>query len=134
MAKAWEEGAFQRDVPGSPKKKFWGQHKAHDAASRGDLELLIQIAKEDYHSLHVKDENGWEPIHEAVRSGSEPVIEFLHAQGVDLNSVVTSGDGDNSMSVLDLAIQKWGHDTKFITWLNSLGATHTLDPMLGSEL
>jgi hypothetical protein len=45
----------------------WGQHEAHDAARDGHLEALILLAKDEAHSLHAVDNNGWEPIHEAVR-------------------------------------------------------------------
>ena len=91
---------------------------------------MIELAKEDYNTLHVKDSNGWEPIHEAVRGGNEHIIEFLHEQGVDLNSVTEDGQGN---SVLDIAVDEWGHDEKYIDWLVGLGASLT-KYNLGPEL
>lgn len=132
LAKAWEEGVYDNIIPGSP-KAHWGQHEAHDAAGDGDLEALIRIAQNDIHSLHAKDNNGWEPIHEAVRAGNEAVIEFLHAQGADLNALTHSSSG-KGLSVLDIALDFWDHDSSFISWLRSLGATVTNNNDIAAEL
>lgn len=137
-AQAWEEGVYEDEVPGAPRRpleeqeepEITGRHKAHDAAGGGDLDTLIQLAKEDDHALHVKDSNGWEPIHEAVRGGNEHIIEFLHEQGVDLNSVTGDGEGP---SVLDIAVDEWGEDENYINWLIGLGASIT-KYNLGPEL
>lgn len=141
VAKEWDRGEFEDEIPGAPRKKFyeydgppkedWGQHEAHNAAGDGDLDALIEIAKEDSEGLHAIDHNGWQPIHEAVRSGEEDVIEFLKEQGADLNSITDSGAG--GLSVLDIAIKEWGDDHEFIDWLKSLGATLTKFDM-GPEL
>jgi hypothetical protein len=117
-AKDWEEGVYEGEIPGAPKKNE--KHESHDAAGDGDLDSLIRIAKEEAHALHAKDSNGWEPIHEAVRSGHEEVIMFLREQGVDMNAVTSDGS-----TVLDLAVEHWGHEDDFIEWLNSIGASVT---------
>ncbi len=88
VASQWEDGEFENDIPGAPSGRHdehhdehWGQHDAHDAAGDGDLDKLIEIAKVEQEALHFIDKNGWQPIHEAVRSGEEDVIEFLMLQG-----------------------------------------------------
>ena len=44
-------------------------------------------------SIVAKDENGWQPLHEAVRSGHMNVIKFLVEEGkVDINAR-TGADG-----------------------------------------
>ncbi len=130
VAKQWVRGKFEDEIPGAPHEIMddrsdenkWGQHEAHTAAGDGDLERLIEIAKEDEHALHYEDHNGWKPIHEAVRSGDEEVIEFLAEQGADLNSRTVNGKGP---SVLDIAIESWGDEEDYIDWLRSLGARVT---------
>jgi prolyl 4-hydroxylase len=47
---------------------------AHTLAADGDLEQLKQLVKEDPGIIHEADENGWQPIHEAARSGTYKTI------------------------------------------------------------
>lgn len=129
-AEAWEDGLYDGEIPGAPKKKKWGKLSAHDAAGDGDLDTLIEIAKEEVDILHSTDKNGWTPIHEAVRSGHYNVIEFLHQQNADFNAKTDFGEGD---SVLDIALDRWGDDETFINWIRNLGATVTQYD-LGPEL
>mmetsp|Transcript_14955 Transcript_14955/g.16150 ORF Transcript_14955/g.16150 Transcript_14955/m.16150 type:complete len:113 (+) Transcript_14955:754-1092(+) len=58
------------------------------------------------------DENGWTPLHEAVRGSHLEVVEFLVDQGAGVNDV--TGDG---LSPLRIAI-------------NYLGSTHAITKML----
>jgi hypothetical protein len=55
----------------SPKHKSitfeTGSNVCHGAASRGDLDLIQQIAEENEDMIYAKDGNGWQPLHE-VRS------------------------------------------------------------------
>jgi hypothetical protein len=41
-----------------------GQTLAHITARGGDLELLVDILKNDPDQLYIKDINGWQPLHE----------------------------------------------------------------------
>lgn len=117
-AAAWEDGDYDNEIPGAPKK--WGKFDANVAAGEGDLETLVRIAEFEEDYLHSKDENGWQPIHEAVRSGHENVIMFLLDYDADFNAITNSGH-----SVLDIAVIEWKHDESYIEWLESLGATYT---------
>jgi len=126
LAGQWLDGDFGGDIPGAPRREeeTWGQNEAHDAAGDGDLDTLIDIAKNDMHLLHEKDYNGWEPIHEAVRTGRKDVVEFLKDQGANLNAIAEHRR--SGRSVLDIAIDEWDEeDPTFIDWLISIGATLT---------
>ena len=60
---------------------------AHTAAGDGNLDIIRMIAASDEKGqFHVKDQNGWQPIHEAARSGSVEIVEILIEHGVDINA------------------------------------------------
>jgi prolyl 4-hydroxylase len=66
---------------------------AHSAARAGDIDTLLEIAQEDSKTLHMPDENGWQPLHEAVRSGHVDIVHFLLEQGADINARTNDGIG-----------------------------------------
>jgi prolyl 4-hydroxylase len=43
--------------------------------------------------VHAKDENGWTPMHEGVRSGKVEVVEYLLNRGAEINERTHGGDG-----------------------------------------
>jgi len=69
------------------------QTEAHGAARMGDMDTLMSIAEEDATHLHKPDENGWQPLHEAVRAGHAEVVHFLVQQGSDINARTNGGRG-----------------------------------------
>jgi FOG: Ankyrin repeat len=93
------------------------RHFSHDAAGDGDLDALIDIAKEDASALHLEDMNGWQPIHEAARSGYMEVVKFLADQGADVNARTNAGH-----SVLQIVSDFWGQDDPLYEYLSDLGA------------
>jgi prolyl 4-hydroxylase len=53
---------------------------AHTLAADGDLEQLKKLVQEDPGIVHEADDNGWQPIHEAARSGTyKHVFSFSHS-------------------------------------------------------
>ena len=54
-------------------------------ASEGNLSKLQELAKVDPRLMHYADENGWTPLHEAVRSGHVDVVQFLIDAGAGIN-------------------------------------------------
>ena len=54
-------------------------------ASEGNLSKLQELAKVDPRLMHYADENGWTPLHEAVRSGHVDVVQFLINAGAGIN-------------------------------------------------
>ena len=43
------------------------------------------------------DNNGWQPVHEAARSGNTKVLEYLIENGVDINARTNFGKGGNAV-------------------------------------
>lgn len=69
------------------------QSEGHAAAAAGDVETLKELALDNEEVLHMKDKNGWEPIHEAVRGGHVEAVRMLVENGADINSVTNFGAG-----------------------------------------
>jgi len=91
---------------------------ANNLASAGKLTQLKQLAARNPHSLTVPDENGWQPIHEAARSGNVEVLEYLIGMGVDVNARTNGGRGG---SALWWAEQN-GHEHESVHVLKKAGA------------
>jgi len=92
---------------------------ASDAAAFGDLAYLQEIAEKDPTLLFQKDENLWQPIHEAARSGNLAILEYLVAQGADINARTYF-----NQTVLDAALYFTKDETHpLIQKLRELGAT-----------
>jgi len=95
--------------------------KGHIAASKGDIETLKKIADENKEALHLKDENQWQPIHEAARSGQMDVVKFLVLHGADINAVTLNGEGS---SPLNIALNNLSVDHPVAQYLNEMGAVN----------
>ena len=62
------------------------------AASRGDTQVLRQLLDEtSRHHLHQRDQNHWQLLHEAVRSGNTEAVQLLVDLGADVNAKVANG-------------------------------------------
>ena len=46
-----------------------GSTPVHFAAQKGDLNMVKKHVNESKESVHLKDKNGWTPLHEASRAG-----------------------------------------------------------------
>ena len=121
-ATKFEAGEYEGSIPSPNASRLkveeveeWGPH---DAAGEGNLDKLLEIAKNDMSALHMEDHNGWQPIHEAARGGHLEIVEFLAAQGADINARTTS----NGISVLELVEDFWGQDHPLYEFLYELGA------------
>lgn len=68
-----------------------GTTDIHLAAADGNVDAVKQILGEDPESLHVRDRNNWQPIHEAIRAGDIVMTTLLVESGADLESVTTDG-------------------------------------------
>ncbi|KAJ1441573.1 hypothetical protein B484DRAFT_304358, partial [Ochromonadaceae sp. CCMP2298] len=63
-----------------------------DAASDGDFDQLKRLLDTQHiHLIHNKDENEWQLLHEAVRSGSLDTVKLLIDLGADTSEKVLSG-------------------------------------------
>ena len=74
--------------------------------------------------LNQRDDNGWQPLHEAVRSGQVETVKFLLENGGNVNSLT-----DGEESPLHIAREFLPEDHELTSFLIGLGA---LD--VGAEL
>jgi ankyrin repeat protein len=89
----------------------------HHAAATGDIQRLQELAKNNRHLLVAEDENGWQPLHEAIRAGDLETVKFLLQNGANKNAV--AGVLGTSLFVAKLYLEQ-GHE--IIHHLESLGA------------
>lgn len=126
---AMEQGLPPYIVPGSEWETVWREHNAHGwhlvhsdvhmAAQMGHWNVLHNVAIQNPSALHELDENGWRPIHEAVRAGNPGVVRFLLDAGSDVNELTGHAHG---ATPLTLAKEHHGEDHPMIEFLQSLGA------------
>lgn len=127
-----EDGIWHNRHPGSRRsatkmKSFQTgsqQTEAHLAAQDGDAEALSEIVDRLGHLVNAKDEHGWSPLHEGVRSGKLEVVDLLVKKGANINDTTGSGE-----SVLYLGMNYLGADSEIVKYLEDLGAE-----MIGPEL
>jgi len=84
------------------------------AAADGDLDILIDVLQKSESKAVAKDENGWEPIHEAVRGGHVDAVQVLIVYGADIHQ------GESSLT---LSLEEHGHDHPMTVFLKSQGAS-----------
>jgi len=124
-------------VPDSPEEEHWtrqnpngwkkdwpsaaavGKLPAHAAADRGDVVALEDLAAENERSLHIRDQNGWQPLHEAVRKGHIDAVRLLVEHGADINAVT---NGDNGVSPYNIALSNLTPNHPVVEFLESLDA------------
>jgi ankyrin repeat protein len=58
----------------------------HRALENGDLNQVSDIVKKNPNSVNIKDEQGWYPLHLAVRTSHLEIVEFLIDKGADINA------------------------------------------------
>jgi len=75
---------------------------AHRAADSGDLSMLHRIKNENSAVLHESDDNGWHPLHFAVRSGRYEAVKFLVENGADIKH--RTNDGSTAMGIAKEAL------------------------------
>jgi prolyl 4-hydroxylase len=126
-------------LPGSPEIDNWerrnpgGWHKpspsaaavarpeGHSAAAFGDLKKINQLALENRRALHAKDENGWQPIHEAVRAGRLDALALLVEHGADINAITNRGEG---VSPYNIAMRSFSPEHPISQYLYDMGAVN----------
>lgn len=97
-AKQWlQEYVFDRtEIPDSPKhlsRPVVGVTEAHRVAAHGNAKQMMDILAKQPDMIDQKDANGWQPIHEAARSGRTEVVEYLVKRGAQLNERTNKGIG-----------------------------------------
>lgn len=92
----------------------------HQAAQSGDLEALQDASKDDISLLYGKDENLWQAMHEAARSGHKTIVKFLVQNGANINALTNGGD-----TPLDIALSAHGLDHPIVKLLIDLGGVQS---------
>jgi len=59
----------------------------HMAAQEGDLVKVKMILAKNPESIHIKDQNGWTPLHAACFGGHLDIVKFLISEGADINAL-----------------------------------------------
>lgn len=125
-------------IPGTPEARHWkqmhpkgydekpgsfttGSTVAHIAAKNGQIDALKSQIMKDKHIVNAKDENGWTPLHEAIRGGQHDTVKFLVENGADFNEKTGHGSGGTA---LWWAKQAHGADHPIVTFLESVGAMY----------
>lgn len=83
----------------SPDSKASGdEYNIMVAASQGQIEEIRRILEKKPVLVNYKDQNGWQPVHEAVRAGHFETVKFLVSKGADLSAKVMGGDDALSLA------------------------------------
>jgi hypothetical protein len=88
-----------------------------DKEEKDELAALKEASKRDQSALFQADENLWQPIHEAARSGYFSTMIFLLEEGADVNALTVTRD-----TPLDLVILYHGEKHPFVKELTDRGA------------
>lgn len=100
-----------------------GTTELHGYASSGDVENASLLLDEDRDFfLNARDANGWQPIHEAVRSGHIDMVRFLVEEGADYTSKTVRGG-----TALWWGKQILGEHHEVVQYLSSIGAPDEAD-------
>ena len=110
---------WKKPAPSPPIQQIQSA-EGHNAAALGDVGRLAALARKDKQALDRKDENGWRPIHEAVRGGHVEAVQLLIANGAHKDAR-TGLHGEGS-SPLNLALYHHAEDHPVTLYLNSIGA------------
>lgn len=126
-------------VPDSPERDNWARRnpggwrkhspssaqvtkpEGHAAAAAGDIDTLTELAIENKRSLHARDKNGWQPLHEAVRAGHIDAVRLLVEHGADINAVTNGGSG---VSPYHIALASHSSSHPVAEFLEALGAVN----------
>lgn len=114
-----EEESYREDNPGGWSKYFVEGEEPDMAmyAAEGMLDELKQSAEVDPRLLWHPDENGWTPLHEAVRSAQVEVVKYLIDSGAGVNDKTSEGT-----TPLRMAINYLGNTHEITTYLRSIDA------------
>ena len=68
-----------------------GQTTLHFAAASGNEVAVKQILDKGTVDINSRDNNGWQPLHEAVHAGHLRITKLLISRGADIASKTNSG-------------------------------------------
>jgi ankyrin repeat protein len=95
----------------------------------GDIQQISYLHSKFPEFIHMKDDNAWEPIHEAARSNSLEAVKFLVEHGADVNAVTNTGT-----TALWLARHSRDGSDEVVAYLEDIGAREEGGSLNVSEL
>jgi prolyl 4-hydroxylase len=110
---------WSKPLPSAPIQQVTSP-EGHRAAAIGDLARLSKLAQTNRRALHAKDENGWQPLHEAVRADNKEAVELLIKHGANKDARV--GKKGEGASALNLALDFLSVGADTVNYLMSIGA------------
>lgn len=117
-AAAAAKEVIQEEATPPPPQITLTTENALQAAAHGLVDELKHHLKEQ--DVHVADENGWMPLHEAARAGHLEVVQTLLEHGANVDA--RTGRQQDGGSVLYWAKQFLGSEHAVVTYLEKLGA------------
>ena len=68
-------------------------NRLHHAVAKRNFDHIDTILKgSDFHQvINERDENGWQPLHEAIRTGDLEICHYLINSGADINTCTNNG-------------------------------------------
>jgi len=91
---------------------------------KGDFRTLEYLAKVNSAALHMEDENGWRPIHEACRQGYLDMVKLLTENGADIHEKTGVRNG---MDALEIARDNLEPDHPVVLFLERHVATEKVE-------
>ena len=104
----------------SPSAAQVARPEGHAAAAAGDVGFLKELAVGNERALHLMDENGWQPLHEAVRGGHIDAVRILVAHGADVNAVTNGGSGVSPYHIARRSLPESHPVTTFLAQLGGV--------------
>ena len=97
-----------------------GTTEAHISAKQNDVKNLKKVLDKQKDLVHATDQNGWTPLHEAVRSGCYDCVINLIQRGADINALTI--DGSSPLYYAKKFHAKKTHNNMISQFLKAYGA------------
>jgi prolyl 4-hydroxylase len=91
----------------------------HSLAGDGKIVQLRELFEKNERIVHLPDDHGWTPLHEAARGGHILIVEYLLQKGAALNGQTLAGG-----TPIYYAAKYLGKESDMYQFLKSLGAVH----------
>lgn len=75
------------------------EDRTHRAAANGDVQTLSEEISDKREVVDNRDENGWQPLHEAAAGGHKKAVEVLVKNGADMNTRTLVGRGGTPLHI-----------------------------------
>lgn len=105
----------------------------HNAAAEGYYELIEAAIHDGSFNTHLNraDENGWTPLHEAIRGGHQRVVTILLDEGgLDIHAITNQGSG---FSPLSLSIHSHSFDHPLSRMIRGRGGREVWPEAFGQD-